>query len=747
MKRSRTKAGAAVLSGALLAGGSVAVAQAVGAEAPGASGNSAAASGTAASAPSGAATAAPGGTTDTAAASLTASLEKTAPLMLYDGGLASGWTDIGWAQRQLPKGAPARMRMFNYGGWILYRPKLEGTFGALSFRLSAPEAFGEFLEVRLDAPGAASFPRIPVTPELEVRRDGEWAEIIIPMELLNPRGQPFDRVVMRASKSVGREWVLFDKVALAALPPELAAALAAGGGRQGQGSGREAPMTIDCTAPGHRISPLIYGIAFDGLTEKKDKHQYEVGATSRRWGGNPTSRYNWKLGGTWNTANDWFFQNVDIGVSYDDFLESNRKHGMSSALTVPMLGWVAKDAKSVGFPVIRFGPQQQEDNGSGNGLARDGTPLKPGAPTLTSTEASPEFIAEWIQAIRKKDQERGQRSVQMYILDNEPMLWNSTHRDVHPEPLTYDGLLERTIAYGTAVRKADPEGLIAGPAEWGWTNYLWSAADFAPGKMPHSDRRAHGNVPLLPWYLRQLREHEKKTGVKLLDIVDLHFYPQSNVGVGLEGNTDPATNARRIRSTRGLWDPTYKDESWIGEPIRLIPRMKEWIADNAPGLRISIGEYNFGAFRHMSGGLAQAEALGRFAQENIYSAYFWQYPTEGSPVFWAFRAFRNFDGKGGRFQDMWVPAKAAEGTSVFASRDEAGGKLVAVVLNFDPDQAAQAQIELKGCGTLDSVRVLGYSGAPGGFTEQTPGAKAAGSLTQRLPPYSMTVLDLTVKKP
>lgn len=730
--RSRTKAGAAVLSGALLAGGTVTVARAVGAEAPGASSGATAAAGTSDAAGTGA---------------NGLGTEKTVPVMLYDGGLSPDWKDIGWAQRELPKGAPARMRLFNYAGWILYRPKLEGTFGALSFRFSAPESFGEFLEVRLDAPGATSFPRVPIIPELQVRKDGEWSEIVIPMEQLNPRGQPFDRVVLRASKSVGREWVLFDKVSLVPLPPELAAALAAGGGRTGQGSGREAPMTIDCTAPSHRISPLIYGIAFDGLTEKRDKHQYETGATTRRWGGNPTSRYNWKLGGAWNTANDWFYQNVDIGLSYDDFLESNRKHGMTSALTVPILGWVAKDAKSVGFPVTRFGPQQQEDNGSGNGLARDGTPLKPGAPTLTSTEASPEFIAEWIRAIRKKDQERGQRSVQTYILDNEPMLWNSTHRDVHPEPLSYDGLLERTIAYGTVVRKEDPEGLIAGPAEWGWTNYLWSAADFAPGKMPHSDRRAHGNVPLLPWYLRQLREHEKKTGVRLLDIVDLHFYPQTNVGVGLEGNTDPATNARRIRSTRGLWDPTYKDESWIGEPIRLIPRMKEWIADNYPGLRISIGEYNFGAFRHMSGGLAQAETLGRFAQENIYSAYFWQYPTEGSPVFWAFRAFRNFDGKGGRFQDMWVPAKAPEGTSVFASRDEASGKLVAVVLNFDPDQAAQAQIELKGCGTLDSVRVLGYSGAPGGFTEQTPGAKAAGSLTQRLPPYSMTVLDLTVKKP
>ena len=716
VKRARMKAGAAVLSCALLAGGADA------AEPPLATGT------------------APGSVAAPAA-------PATAPGQVYDGGLSAGWKDIGWAPRELPKGAPARMRLFNHGGWILYRPKLEGAFGALAFRFSAPDSYGDFLEVRLDAPGAVAFPRIPITPEHKVRKDGEWTEVVIPMELLNPRGEAFDRLVLRASKDVGRDWVLFDKVALVPLPPEVAAALAAGGGRSGKGSDREARMSIDCTAPGHRISPLIYGIAFDGLREKQDTHQYRLGATTRRWGGNPTSRYNWKLGGAWNTANDWFYQNVDIGFSYDDFLEANRKNGLQSALTVPMLGWVAKDTKSVGFPVSRFGPQQREKSGGGNGLAGDGTPLKPGEPSLTSVQAPPEFIAEWVTAIREKDQARGQRSVQMYILDNEPMLWNTTHRDVFPEPLGYDELLQRTVAYGTAVRKADPEALIAGPAEWGWTNYLWSAADFAPGKMNHSDRRAHGDLPLMAWYLRQLREHEKKTGVRILDVVDLHFYPQTRVGVGLEGNTDPETNARRIRSVRGLWDPTYKDESWIGEPVRLIPRLKQWIAENYPGRAISIGEYNFGAFGHMSGGLAQAEALGRFAQENILSAFFWQYPTDGSPVFWAFRAFRDFDGKGGRFQDTWVPAKAAENTSLFASRDDSGKKLVAVVLNLDPDQAAQAQIELKGCGTLDSVRVLGYSGAPTGFTEQPPGAKAEGSLTQRLPPYSMTVLDLTVKKP
>ncbi|MFP2897474.1 hypothetical protein [Corallococcus sp. 4LFB] len=149
--------------------------------------------------------------------------------------------------------------------------------------------------------------------------------------------------------------------------------------------------------------------------------------------------------------------------------------------------------------------------------------------------------------------------------------------------------------------------------------------------------------------------------------------------------------------------------------------------------------------KHMSGGLAQAEALGRFGQQGLTSAFFWQYPAENSPTFWAFRAYRDFDGKGGRFQDNGLSTTAPEGTSLFASRDASGKKLTAVLLNFDPEQPAQAQLEFKGCGSLNTVRVLGYSGAPGGFTEQATGKKAEQALSQRLPPYSITVLDLTVK--
>lgn len=675
---------------------------------------------------------------------------------IYDGALKKGWTDeMGWARRELGDG-PAKVHMNSAGGIIFYNPDLKGPFGGVRFRYKAPASFGDmakdFLAVRFDSAKAATFPRVEVQDLHRYPGSDGWVTVFVDAEQLNPKGLPFDRVVLWAQrKDLPEDPVLFDQIALTvSAHPEREAARAAGGGRRGSVI-KPAKLRIDCAAAGHPISPLIYGIALNGMRETKDTHQWELGATARRWGGNPTSRYNWKLGNAWNTGNDYFFRNVSITddpkYSYDKFLEANLAHKVQTALTLPMIGWVAKDTKSYGFPVSKFGAQAEVDPytpDAGNGLSATGKKVEPGKPTETSVEASPEFIADWVKAIREKDKARG-RSVQMYILDNEPMLWSSTHRDVHPEPTSYDELLQKTIAYGTAVRRADPDAVIAGPAEWGWSNYFWSAVDLVPGTVGKPDSRAHGDVPLLAWYLRKLREHEKKTGVRLLDVVDVHFYPQSRVGSGDTGETDKDTSARRIRSTRALWDPTYRDESWINEKVQLLPRIKQWIAENYPGRGISIGEYNFGASQHMSGGLAQAEALGRFAQEGITAAFYFQYPPANSPTFWAFRAYRNFDGKGGRFQDIWVPTASEEGLSLFASRDDTGRHVVAVALNLDPDAARDAHIELNACGKVASARVLGFSGEPTGFSE-LPSPKAAGAkLDQSLPPYSITVFDLQLE--
>src|SRR5256885_8719941 len=54
--------------------------------------------------------------------------------VVYDGALKEGWYDFGWAPRELGAGA-AKLNFAKSGGWILAKPSIKGTFGALVFRM------------------------------------------------------------------------------------------------------------------------------------------------------------------------------------------------------------------------------------------------------------------------------------------------------------------------------------------------------------------------------------------------------------------------------------------------------------------------------------------------------------------------------------------------------------------------------------------------------------------------------------
>jgi hypothetical protein len=654
---------------------------------------------------------------------------------IYDAGLQGNWQNLGGATRELTTGQPAKVRFDNDGEWTLAKAGLRGDYGGVAFRVRAPAGEGEFLEVRLDPKSGAAPRPVKVAPDHRTDLGDGWTQVLIPMSELNPDRIPFERVVFHSFRPFGTDWVLLDKIALTQ-----------SGGRPVSSSsgptGKLAPLRIACDAKATRVSPLIYGIA--GV----DASQIPVdfGASAHRWGGNGSSRYNWESRVA-NKASDWFFEN-HAADDYAQFLAKNLEHHKVTALTVPILGWIAKDATSYSFPVSVFGPQGKTDPwhpDAGDGTKLSGAKIAPGPPTRTSVSAPREWAKRWIAAIRADDEKTGKRSVAEYILDNEPMLWNTTHRDVRPEPLGYDELLDRTIQYGTAIREADPDAVIAGPAEWGWTNYFFSAKDAVAGVGARPDRRAHGDVPLVEWYLRKLREYEQKTGVRVLDVLDMHFYPQGNKVYSDE--SDPSTAALRLRSTKSLWDPTYVDESWINEPIRLLPRMREWVEKNYPGRGISIGEWNFGGEKHITGALATAEALGRFAQFGVTSAFYWTLPPAGSPSVQAFLAYRNFDGKGGHFLDWYLPTTSSEDVSLFASRDEEGRHLVAVAINMSPDSAMLAEVDLKTCGAIASRQAYAYARGAPGFAPDQAVLDAATTFDQALPPWSLTVLDIELVQP
>jgi len=112
-----------------------------------------------------------------------------------------------------------------------------------------------------------------------------------------------------------------------------------------------------------------------------------------------------------------------------------------------------------------------------------------------------EFQKGWIQHLTNRWGTAAQGGVKYYIMDNEPSIWQGTHRDVHPKGASQDEFLARFIDYASMVKSVDPSAMIVGPEEWSWPGYVLSGLDQQNGNT--NDRDAHGGQYYLPWLLSQ----------------------------------------------------------------------------------------------------------------------------------------------------------------------------------------------------------------------------------------------------
>jgi len=508
-------------------------------------------------------------------------------------------------------------------------------------------------------------------------------------------------------------------------------------------------ITIDAGAARHLISPLIYGVAF-----ASKEQLLALNATLNRSGGNGTTRYNWKLNAS-NHANDYFFESIGEtsavpGESADSFVAASKAGGAPPMLTVPMLGWVAKlgpaHDKLAGFSVKKYGPQQKTDQympDAGNGLKPDGKTKVTGTdPNDANLPVTPDFQRGWLQHLTTKWGKAAGGGIGYYLLDNEPALWNSTHRDAHPQGATMTEVLNDSVAYATLIKSIDPAAQVLGPEEWGWNGYIYSGADEQYGAAHHwdgtfPDRAAHGGMEYLPWLLDQLHKHDAKTGKRLLDYFTVHIYPQ-----GGDGGDDASPNIEQLRnrSTRALWDPNYTDESWIKSKIMLIPRLKQWVQTYYPGTKTGITEYNWGAEGSMSGATAQADIWGIFGREGLDLATRWTTPALASPTFKAMQMYRNYDGHKATFGSISVSDRVPDPDTLasFAALRQSDGALTVMVINkalSGPTPVALSLAHFAGANTAQAWQLAG-----GGAITHLPDAALTGSrLTAALPAQSVTL--------
>lgn len=530
-------------------------------------------------------------------------------------------------------------------------------------------------------------------------------------------------------------------------------------------------LRIDLNAPQHLISPYIYGFNDYGVDAAGQAFIKEVKIPVIRWGGNATSRYNWKVDAV-SSAADWYFENysqendksrtLPDGSTFDLFVERNRANGAESIGTIPLMGWVVKDReRRWGFSVAKYGAQAKVDpwqTDAGNGVKPDGkTNITGNDPHDTSMEVQPAFMLEWVQHLAANYGSASQGGVRFYELDNEPDWWFGTHRDIHPNPATYDEVRDQGYLYGSAIKLGDPTAQIMGPVSSGWWSALYMSADWVSGWSTYPwkwwanplDRKAHGDLPFVEWYLQEMRRYEVEHGVRILNYLDIHGYI-TPPDIAFQSAGDAAKQALRLESTRGLWDPSYQvpDNDMIGDPtthgyLYFIPRMREWIAKAYPGTKTAITEYNWGALDHLNGALAQADILGIFGREQLDLATIWAPPKPQEPGAFAYRLYRNYDGAGSQFGDVAVSANSDNQSllAVYAAQRNTDRILTLVIINKSTTDL-ESRITFSGFSPPGDAKVYQYSGANLNAIVRQPDLPfQAEGLTATFPASSVTLIE------
>jgi hypothetical protein len=509
-------------------------------------------------------------------------------------------------------------------------------------------------------------------------------------------------------------------------------------------------INVNVTANRRAINPNIYGTAFATQAQLTD-----LNAPLNRQGGNSQSTYNWNLNAD-NRGNDYFFQSIPdssatAGERVDTFVTNTKAAGAQSLITIPMLPYIAKVTATRdylwSFSKAKYGPQTAYDTwrpDSGNGISTaTGNPYITGNDPLdANTPNSTATATSLVGHIIGKFGNAASGGVKYYIMDNEPGLWNSTHRDVHPAAQTMDELLNAYKAYALAVRNAEPGALIVGPEEWGWTNYFYSASDSAYAAAHgyngvYPDRQAHGNMDEMPWLLQSLKSYETTNGKRLLDVFSLHYYPQQ----GEFSNDDSATmRTIRNRSTRSLWDPAYTDTSWINSVVQLIPRMKSWVSTYYPGLQTGITEYNWGDEGALNGATAQADIYGIFGREGLDMATRWTTPATNSPAYLAMKIYRNYDGAKSTFGQTSVSCAVTAPDTLSAFAAQRSDNAVTVIVVNKVSSSASIRINLSNFtpGTTASVWQIS-SATQTSITHAANATVSGGQLNATVPAQSITL--------
>ena len=487
--------------------------------------------------------------------------------------------------------------------------------------------------------------------------------------------------------------------------------------------------------------------------------------------GNNNTKYNWRK--KLSSHPDWYNNVYHHDWDYSAQQLQSRLPGVMGFYGLQLLGWVAK-TDSFNFDADGFN-QSKWWRGVAQNLAGGGVVAPSGTVQVSSSGVS---TVNWGKATTDGDPNKylerwpadstvgilghwfnagglglDPQRFQYWNMDNEPDLWGSTHNDVVKSPIPLDTFIARHVAVAIKAREAFPDIRMVGPVfsnDWYWWN--WNGGGVIDSNVLYNP---------MEYFIKKIGAEEHRTGQRLLDVFDLHIYPEYN---------DTNKLAEMLQFHRVFFDTTYAWPSsngintYIGKwgqpyPQYTFLRVQRWMEKYLGPGRGKLGMSEFGAIGlgdTTSGGCAVVSAcavlyasmLGTFADHGVEVFTPWSWYKGMYESLHLFSTYsRNLRVKSVSSLDTLV--------SSYASLNNAGDSLTVILVN----RSRTVQNIILNVGTFavretsaNAFQLANLTGET--FHSKTDNALQAisipvttNSLTQDLPALSVTAVILSTATP
>lgn len=476
-------------------------------------------------------------------------------------------------------------------------------------------------------------------------------------------------------------------------------------------------ITINADAQKRQVSPYIFGknnnlsdSPGNPLSQAQWQKFRDIGITMfRESGGNNSTKYNWRRKLT--SHPDWY-NNV---YKHDwDFAAQSLQENMPEAQGMWAFQLIGKAAKSSASNFNDWGYNSSKwwsgvhQNLAGGGTVNPdgGAALKNGNPELYlenwPADSTVAILDQWFT---KNKLGLDSTKIRYWGMDNEPEIWLGTHDDVMPEQISAEEFMQLYFEVAKKARAKFPGIKLCGPVpanEWQWYNWKNDAINYNGKK-----------YTWLEYFILRVSEEQKTTGIRLLDVLDIHFYPGESKNEDIvqlhrvyfdRNYVYPGANG--VKRIGGGWNSSLNKEYILG-------RCADWLTQymgKDHGVTFGVSETGINSSNPTVCANWYASTLGEFAKQGVEFFTPWSWNTGMFEVLHLFSRYSHSN---------YVNAisENEEFVSAYPTMNKAGDSMTVILVNRHTSLKKQIQLDIKGFQVKNGpVRMLTLSNLPANET-------------------------------